>query len=216
MKKWQKRIGIVIIAILLLGGLAYYGLKYAIKDAFGTKYRTVKIELADGDTLICKEKYSADLAAVFYDIDFTLKDKENEYFLGRSSYQNEGWESKIKPKKIGEWTILPVKWYSKTKILQLNKNQSSIMDTTFSAQNLRNDSIWKNLYNEIPTYTYEGKTTLDSIVDLKFYISYEYSVDINEPKTIYKQTIEHKMDSLTGKFKTIKIFDRTKVKLSGS
>ena len=84
MIKWIPRIllGIIILVVLFL-----IGANWILREAFGPKTKTVEIKLDSDGTLICNETYNADMAAVFYDVDFKLETTDNEYFeLGSGSF----------------------------------------------------------------------------------------------------------------------------------
>ena len=56
-----------------------------IKEAFGPTFKTVEIEKPLGK-LICKEQYTADMADVFYDVNFKLINmKMDTIYLGNGS-----------------------------------------------------------------------------------------------------------------------------------
>ncbi len=206
MTKWIKIIGIT--ALVLLGGL-FICSKWILKEAFGPKYRTVEIKLDDNRTLKCSETYNADMAAVFYDVDFTLEDKTNKTLkLGGGSYADEHWAKDIHLHSIGDWVVLPVTEISYAKILMTNKLSTQNKDTILSPLDLRYDSIWKVTYDEIPAWTYSGISKVDSITNDRFYITYEYRIGDYPPFKFYKQTIEYRLDTATANLTTIKVFER--------
>lgn len=182
---------------------------WVLTEAFGSKTREVIIELENGRKLICKETHSADLAAVFYDVDFKLKDKnENPVYLGRSTFSNENWSKDIKLNEVGDWILLPVEEWRCAKVLMLQRQTKMTRDTIFSPVDLRYDSIWRYKYDEIPSAFYRGSSGVDAIADNKFHIIYEYRVGDKEPFKFYRQTIVHEMDLTTGAFETKWIFER--------
>ncbi len=140
MIKWFKKIGNVLIVLVIGFSIITY---WIYREVFGLKYRTVQIKIDNKRTLIGKETYNADLAAVFYDVDFTLVTKNlGEYKLGSASFSDEHWDKDIKLFDIFSWTILPLKVGSYSKVLLLNKVTKTNKDTIFSPQNLRFDSLW--------------------------------------------------------------------------
>jgi len=206
MTKWIKRIGIALIVLVIGLSIITY---WAFREAFGPKYRTVQIQIDEKRTLIGKETYNSDLAALFYDVNFTLVTKNlGEYKLGSGSFSDEHWEKDIKLFDILGWTVLPVKDGSYSKILLTNKVTKTNKDTIFSPQNLLYDSLWKQKYNDIPTWVYSGSSKLDSIIGDRFFITYEYRIGEHEPFKYYRSTIEYYLDNMTGKLKTINIFER--------
>ena len=75
MKKWIKRIGISLLALLIV---LFVGVIWIIKEAFGPKHKNLSIQIDPENSLICKETYAADMAAVFYDVDFFLKKQKQQ------------------------------------------------------------------------------------------------------------------------------------------
>jgi hypothetical protein len=201
---------ILLIVVLVILGLLL-GAKWILKEAFGPKYRTVEIELNNDRKLVCEETYNADLAAVFYDVDFILKDKNKEDInLGQASFSNENWDKKIKLVESGDWIILPIDQGAYSKVLMSNDRLKILKDTTFSPLELRYDNVWKAKYDEIPAWVYTGQSKIDSIIENTFYVNYEYRIGLYEPFEFYNQTIEYEMDEWTGEFVTKTIFERIK------
>jgi len=183
--------------------------KGIIKDAFGPNSKNIIINLADNTTLFCIETYNADMHSVTYDVDFKLiKNKSDTIHLGLGSYSDTTWKNNLQLKKIGRLYILPVKDYSYTKLLIISIDKSKKTDTIFSPQNLRYDSKWNSQTNDIPAWVYTGSSQLDSIRLNKFFVTYEYRIGDYEPWKFYTQTIEHEIDTLSGKLQTKKIFER--------
>ena len=204
----KKTFKILLIIVLVIIGLLL-GAKWFLKEAFGPKYRTIEIELNNNRTLICEETYNADFAAVFYDVDFALKEKnKDEIELGRATFSNENWDKDLKLLEIGDWIILPIDQGSYSKILMTNHNLKISKDITFSPMELRYDKNWRMKHNEIPAWNYTGQSKIDSIIGNRFYINYEYRIGINKPFEFYSQSIEYEMEITTGNLKTKTIFER--------
>jgi hypothetical protein len=206
MTKWIKIIGIT--ALVLVGGL-FICSKWIMKEAFGPKYTTFEIKIDANRTLKCSETYNADMAAVFYDVDFTIEDKTDKTLkLGRGSFGDEHWAKDIHLHSIVDWLVLPVSDYSYAKILMTNKLSTQNKDTILSPLDLRYDSIWKTIYDEIPAWTYSGTSSVDSVANDKFYVTYEYRIGDNQPFKFYSQTLEYRLDTATANLTTIKVFER--------
>ena len=73
---------------------------------------------------------------------------------------------------------------------------------------MRYDNLWEKKYDEIPAWVYSGSSKLDTIINDRFFITYEYRIGLYPPFKFYKQTIEYYLDTATGKLKTINIFER--------
>ena len=183
--------------------------KGIIKDAFGPNSKNIIINLSDNTALFCTETYNADMHSVTYDVDFNLIiNKSDTIHLGVGSYSDTTWKNNLQLKKIGRLYILPVKVYSYTKLLITSIDQSKKADTILSPQNLRYDSKWKSQTNDIPAWVYTGSSQLDSIRLNKLLVTYEYRIGDYEPWKFYTQTVEHEIDTLSGKLLTQKIFER--------
>ena len=206
MRKWIKRIAI---AFIVLVAILFIGVNWIIREAFGPKYRTLKVPLNDRQTLIGDETYNADFAAVFYDVEFTLETtNEGTHNLGRASFSDEHWNKDIRLYNISDWFVLPVNDGSYTKILFANKIDRKSKDTIFSPNNLRYDELWKKHYNEIPAWAYYGTSKLEYVNNDKLFVTYEYRIGDYPPFKFYNQTIEHWFDASTGNFHTKRIFHR--------
>jgi len=183
--------------------------KGIIKDAFGPNSKNVTINLSDNKVLFCTETYNADMHSVTYDVDFKLiENKSDTFHLGVGSYSDTTWKNDLQIEKIGRFYILPVKDYSYTKLLITSIDKSKKADTILSPQNLRYDSKWKSQTNDIPAWVYTGSSQIDSSRLNTIFVTYEYRIGDYEPWKFYTQTIEHEIDTLSGKLRTKKILER--------
>lgn len=199
---------IFITTLVLVGGILICS-KWILREAFGPKLRTVEIKIDDKRTLKCNETYNADMAAVFYDVDFTLEDKSNKTVkLGRGSFAHEHWAKDIHLYTVANWFVLPISDYSYAKILLTNKFSNHNRDTVLSPIDLRYDSLWKAIYNEMPDWAYSGTSKVDSVANNKFYVTYEYRIGNNPPFKFYSQTIEYRLDTEKANLITTKVFER--------
>ena len=200
------------IIILLVVGLLF-GAKWYLTEAFGSKYKTIEIELSNERTLICDEKYSADMADVFYDVNFMLiENNKDPLEFGRACFSKENWSERIELIELGDWLIMPINQKNYFKVLMNNRTLNIHKDTAFSPLELRYDKAWKAKHKEIPAWVYSGKSRLDSIVENKFYVNYEYRLGLYEPFEFYNQTIEYEMNVKNGDFLTKKIFERRRIR----
>jgi len=205
MKKWLIKIGLLII-VLVIGHLFA---KWYFKEAFGPNSKNVTLKLPDNKVLFCTETYNADIHSVIYNVDFKLiEDSGDTLHLGQGSYGDTTWKNEVQLKRIGNFYVLSVKDYSYSKFLLTTLDSSRNTDTILSPQNLRDDSIWKSQTGDIPAWVYTGSSHLDSIKQNKFFVSYEYRIGDYKPWKFYIQTVEHEFDTISGKFRTMKIFDR--------
>ena len=205
MVKWIKRIGIVLVILVVV---LFIGVSWIFREAFGPKYRTVRIKLDNERILVGNETYNADLAAVFYDVNFTMETKETGiYKLGWGTFSDEHWDKSIDLYDIANWIVLPIRG-NPLKILLTEKTTKVNIDTIFNPVDLRYDSLWKKKYDEIPDWVYRGSSKLDSIINDRFFITYEYRIGMYPPLKFYKQTIEYYLDTTMGELKTKNIFER--------
>jgi hypothetical protein len=206
MRKWIKRIAIVFIVIIIVFFLV---LHWMFKEAFGPKHRTVKIKLDEQQTLIGSETYTADMAAVFYEVDFELQEKNSGiYKLGKTIFFNAHWDKNIKVYELADWIVLPVSDGDCSKLLLTNRITHQHIDTAFSPQSLRDDEVWMSRYADIPSTVYHRCSKLDNISKDRFFVSYEYQLGNYPLSKFYNQTIEYQFDTAIGAFKNVHIFER--------
>lgn len=129
----MKKILIILIAIIIL----IYGFvelaKWIFIEIYGPKYRTVEIKIDENNILLCEETYTADMAAVFLDVVFKLKNKDNKTLrLGWGSFPDEQWEKSIQLHDVGDWYVLSAANQSFAKILLTNKLSAQNKDTILS------------------------------------------------------------------------------------
>ena len=200
------------VLVLLIAGLLF-GANWFLKEAFGPKYKTIEIELNNERTLICDETYNADFAAVFYDVNFLLVENNKDTLkFGRATFSNENWQKNIKLIEFENWLILPIDQGTYSKILMNNRNLKIQKDKEFSPLELRDDKTWKSKHKDIPAWVYTGKSIIDSIVENRLYVDYEYRIGLYEPFEFYNQTVEYEMNVENGEFMTKKIFERKRIR----
>ena len=209
MRKWFKKILIgtlIALFIIVLVGL------YIFKQAFGP-IKSSRVITIDGNyKLHCKETYNADMAAVFYEVDFTLTSNNGVSIkLGNGTFSNENWYKNIHLYTLPNWFILPVDESNYAKILLTNRNSSLKIDTTFSPLDLRYDGVWKKLYKDIPSWPYYGTSHIDTVIQDKLKVTYTYRIGDYEPFKFYRQTLIYKIDT-SGIITTEKVIERTEEK----
>ncbi|WP_446050114.1 hypothetical protein [Zobellia laminariae] len=197
-EKIKKGCGIALIIVIII----IIGLFWMIKTAFGPTVRTIEIDNPVGK-LICEEEYNADMAAVFYDVDFKLETAEKELIdLGKLYFQREDWQTEFELKENEDWYYL-------------SSNQSSIHDLILtdkiSQENLffdlisnqpKNKGLWKT-EKYIIGLPYSTAFIIDSVKQDLLYIKYEYQSNENS-KLIKRQTVEFKIDKLNKALEIIK------------
>lgn len=207
---WVKRI---LIAIPITIALAFVAMLWVWHEAWGPKYRTVKIEQGDGAMLVCNETYDADMAAVFYTVDFVLKIKNSQsYNLGNNTFDYDGWEKDIQLSKIGDWYVLPVDDYGTEKLLMANTLNNVTKEIVLSPDSLPYDSLWKTK-NVLPDWP-SGNSKLVSISDKQLKVVYQYRTGNYTNPDIYKQEVQYKIDNTTGDLITLSILEPKKNKTS--
>jgi hypothetical protein len=189
--------------------ILFVSCKGIIKEAFGPNSKNVIINLSDTKVLFCTETYNADMHSVTYYVEFKLiENGRDTIHLGTGSYGDTTWKNDLQLKRIGNFYLLPVKEYSYLKLLFTNMNKSKKADTTLSPLNLRYDNIWKSQTDDIPAWVYTGSSKLDSTIQNKIFVTYEYRIGNYQPWKFYNQTIKYEIDTITGKLQTKKIFER--------
>lgn len=182
---------------------------WIIKSAFGPSHKTVSIDLGSGKTLVGEETYNADFAAVFYDVDLKLVTRNLDTFkFGRATFHDENWHRNLRLDTVGNWFALPVKESSYSKLLLANRITKESRDTVFSPLELRYDSLWRAIHDEIPVYLYTGTSTIDSIKLNNIFVTYDYRIGYSEPFTFFVQSVEYVLDPTSGKVITKKVFER--------
>ena len=210
MTKWLKRIGIallILIIIVVIGGFLL------IKIAFGPQHKTVTIKIDENNILKCRQTYNADMAAVFYDVDFSLITKNKTTVdLGSATFPTEDWKKEIRLYQIDNWNLLSANGFSSSKLLFANKLLKKQLDTLFSPQELRYDSLWKTSNTAIPSWPYSGTSKIDTVIGKTIKVSYEYRIGDYAPFKYYMQKLEYSLDTKTGGLRTVKVFERMEKK----
>jgi len=204
MKKWVITISILIVSITI--AVVWFGLIIisGFKSTFGTTITNINIELENNNTLICEERYSADLADVFYEINFTLRTNNSEIFeLGNGLYHTKNWSENIALHELDNWYILETEYDLVSKLLLTNKNTNLSLEHLFSPLELKNDSIWK-LANM--NYQVENESEIDSIIQNNIFVENKYRVEKTEPVVFITQLIEYEFNTDSAYFQTKTIF----------
>ena len=202
-----------IIAGILILIFSVVGLKWIIKSAFGPIEREVLLELHDEGKLLCKETYIADLADVFYDVNFKLISSENDTLdLGRGTFPSNEWDKFVELKRIGEWVVVPVNGSGYSKLLMNNWAENRKKEIEFSPIELKNNQLWKSRHKENPAWVHRGNSKIDSIVGNNIFVNYDYRIGLYEPFEFYNQTIQYQFDLIKEEIKTIKIFERKEMR----
>ena len=192
--KFKKGCALGIIVSILM----FFGIKWMIKEAFSTTYKTFTIDKSFGK-LIVEEAYGADMAQEFYDVSFKLILKDNDTLnLGNGIYHNDSWRDKIELIKIDNWYGIITNYSSHAKIGFNNIIDNELINFNFTLNELRNDSIWKMTDSEYPTWTDEGSSQVDSINENRIFVNYRYQLGIKEPFEFKKQQVQYTFDTEIG------------------
>lgn len=202
MKKWIKRVAIALLVFILVIPIS---VMWLFREAFGPKVRNVIINNSNGSKLICNETYSADMAAVFYDVRFTLREINNDViYLGEMTFSHDDWENDLNYRRYNDWHLL----YANSKLLITNLTTKKRLDTLFSPLELRYDNLWKQAHDDFPSWPYSGNSHIDTVTGNGLKVSYNYRIGDYPPFKFYSQTIEYKFDTTIGQISTLKISDR--------
>lgn len=197
-EKIKKGCGITLIVLIIL----IIGFFWMIKQAFGPSYKTVEIEKPLGK-LICKEQYTADMADVFYDVDFKLVKKNlDSLYLGNGIYNEDNWAEKIELVKIQDWYGILTAYSSHAKIGLTNEKNKEHINIVFNPLELKNDSVWKKTNDENPAWVYGGSSKIKSIEGNEIKVEYKYRLGLYEPFQFKKQDVEYYFDSNIGELIT--------------
>ena len=210
MTNWLKRIGI---ALLILIILIIIGSILIIKIVFGPQHKNFTIKINEETILKCRQTYTADMTAVFYDVDFSLMTKNKTTVdLGSATFPTEDWKKDIRLYQIDNWEVLSANGFSFSKLLLANQLLKNQQDTIFSPQELRYDSLWKTSNYDIPSWPYSGTSNIDTIIGKTINVSYEYRIGDYPPFKFYTQKLEYSLDTITGHLRTTKVFERLEKK----
>ncbi len=193
------------VLVLLIVGLIL-GAKWYLKEAFGPTYRIVEIDSSIGK-LICEEEYNADMAAVFYDVDFKLETKDKQpIYLGKLFFQREDWQSQFDLKENEKWYYLSSNKSNIYDLVLTDKISQENLSFDLKSSQPKNNKLWKTQKNTIglPYYT---TFIIDSIKQDLLYIKYEYQ-NIENPNLIKNQTVEFKIDEYN---KSLEIINKSEL-----
>ncbi|MBD1434962.1 hypothetical protein H8B06_19230 [Sphingobacterium sp. DN00404] len=195
---------IIILCTLLI--LSFY---WIVLEAFGTKIRTVEIDKPLGK-LICRERYDADLAAIFYDIDFKLVTHNGDTLcLGSALYHENDWADHIQLIKIEDTYCISAHDATYAKICLADKCHKANVSFTFSSLDLGNDTLWRKSNEEIPAWVYPGSSVIDSISSNLIYVKYAYRLGLSEPFSYKKQRLVYRLDTKTNTLITDRVYPAT-------
>lgn len=202
-EKIKKGCGIALIILIIL----IIGFFWMIKTAFGPTYRTVEIENSLGK-LICEEEYNADMAAVFYDVEFKLKSKDERLInLGKLFFQREDWQTEFELKENDNWYYLTSNQSNIYDLVLTNKITQENFSFDLESSHPKNKSLWKTEKNIIGL-PYSTNITIDSIKQDTIFVTYEYR-NYGKSNLIKNQTVEFQIDEIN---KSLKIINESKLK----
>lgn len=204
-----RKVVIIVVSFVII---AFLGMFWFTKEALGTHGMQPKIiPINEKKYLFCKQSYSSDFANVAYVVSFTLKeDNKKDFYIGTTTFLNEDWEENVKYREYDSCIVIALENYSNVRFFIKEKNGKFAIDTIFSSENLRRDSLWYNIHKEIPDWAYSNNTFLDEIIDSSFVIEYEYRVTEGEISNFYKQNVEYVLNPRNGLIKTTQVFEREK------
>ncbi len=194
------------IFVLIVIGLLF-GAKWFLKEAFGTTYRTVEIDNPVGK-LICMEKYNADLAEVFFDVEFKLETKEEKLIdIGKLNFRIEDWQTEFELKENENWYYLSSNNSRTYDLILTDKISQENLFFSLNANQPKNKNLSKTEKHSI-SYQYSAFFTIDSIKQDLLYVEYEYKNDQNSYYT-KKQKVEFRIEKLK---KSLKIINQSELK----
>ena len=180
-----------------------------LRLAFGPISTSYEIETESGQTIICEQTYNADMAAVFYDIDFYLERKDSNTFIGSGFYSRENWIERVSTFVVDDWLLVKTEnsFDEKgLKLVGLNLKTKNRIDTIFSAGTFTNDAIWQK-QNEIhSTQSEVAEIKMDSVDAQSIYVTFKYRNLYPNPPDILSATFKYRINNLKGKLETVEIF----------
>ena len=202
-EKIKKGCGIALIILIII----IIGFFWMIKTAFGQTFRTVEIDNQFGK-LLCKEEYNADMAGVFYDVDFKLETKEKQLInLGKLYFQREDWQTEFELKQNENWFYLSSNQSNIYNLVLTDKISQESLHFNLQSSQPKNKELWKT-ENYTIGLPYSTTFVIDSIKQDLLYIKYEYRNNENS-NLIKTQTVEFKIDELN---KSLEIINNSELK----
>lgn len=202
-EKIKKGCGIALISLIII----IIGFFWLVKTAFGPTFKTVEINNPVGK-LICEEEYNADLAGVFYDVDFKLETKVKQQInLGKLYFQKEDWQTEFELKENENWYYLSSNKSGIYDLILTDKISQENLSFNLQSSQPKNKELWKTEKYTIGL-PYSTTFIIDSLKQNLLYIKYEYRNNENS-KLIKKQTVEFKIDELN---KSLEIINKSELK----
>ena len=199
----KKGCGIALIILIII----VIGFIWTVKTAFSPSFRTVEIDNPIGK-LICEEEYNADMAAVFYDVDFKLETKDKQpIYLGKLFFQREDWQSQFELKENESWYYLSSNQSNIYDLVLTDKISQENLSFDLKSSQPKNSNLWKTEKNTIGL-PYSTTFIIDSIKQDLLFIKYEYQNNENS-KLIKNQTVEFKIDEFN---KSVEIINKSELK----
>jgi hypothetical protein len=202
-EKIKKGCGITLIILIII----IIGFFWMFRTAFGPTFRTVKIDNPVGK-LICEEEYNADMAAVFYDVDFKLETGEKQIIdLGKLYFQKEDWQTEFDLKENENWYYLSSNHSNIYDLVLTDKISQENFSFDMKSSQPENKELWKTEKYSIG-FPYSTNFTIDSIKQNSLYVKYEYRNNKNS-KLIKNQSVEFKIDKFN---KSLEIINKSELK----
>lgn len=199
--KEKERTG-CLIAISFLILAVWFVPPFLIKSAFGPNEKTLELGGIDEGRLIGEQIYSADLAAVFYRVEFKLiNEYQDTLILGKATFSDDNWQGYLKIIKIGGWIILIVNDDGYSKLLMNNWEKDQNKEIVFSPFDLKKDTLWHSKNIDLLAQGHHVSSRVDSVVGNKIYVYYAYGSGIKEPDSTNGELVEYELDTESAKLK---------------
>lgn len=197
-------IGLAIVLVIIAAFFMF------LRLAFGPLHDSITIDLGTEGELVCDETYNADLADVFYDVKMILKAANGKKWdLGSVTFHDQDWTQQIKPRRVGDWLIIPLEPEDFVQVKMLNILNGELTDTTLVPFDLRKDSLYKERFKKRPDHLYPGTSKITEISDDMIEVSYEYKAKAEFPSEILvNQIVVYEINLTNGKLQTKEIRDR--------
>lgn len=192
-EKIKKGCGITLIILIII----IIGFFWMVKTAFGPSFKTINVDHSIGK-LICEEEYNADMAAVFYDVEFKLESKDKQLInLGKLYFQREDWQTEFELKENENWYYLSSNHSNIYDLILTNKSSKENLSFNVKESKPKIKKNWK-LGNK-----FSVKFRIDSIKQDFIYLTYKYQ-NTEFTSSAKSQFVEFKIDRPNNKLNIMK------------
>lgn len=188
------------------------GLIYGFLHAFDPEYSKASIPQKVGGVLLCDATYISDHHSWYYDVIYKYKDKSGHISqIGDGRYFEREWQQDEQFVRQGKWWILKTGGrFDNDKIIVGNPDQGVWCTYDFTAENIVNNSLWKDLnINPLVGWLPE-ESFITRIANGQIDVLYKFRVDEKNADLLGKKKIIYQIDSISGQPIMMKVVDVSK------